>query len=108
MRCCYVVWGTCSRRARCGSRRRRRRLRVACDEAAAMVDFHELAVLGVHGREQDLAACGRDDRRAGLGGKIDAVMKCMMSGEGVDPVTEIRREPRIDDRQSRWQKLPVR
>src|SRR6476469_3811473 len=65
-------------------------MRVARDQAVAMVDLDHPTILGVRPRGDDPAARGRDDRRARLGGKVDALVKRVLPGERVDPVAEVR------------------
>ena len=82
-------------------------MRVARDEPVAVFDLNELAVLGVHIGKYDFPARGGDNGRPRFGWKIDAFVKRVLAGERIDPVSKVGREPRIDDRQSRWKKLAI-
>src|SRR5512139_458081 len=68
----------------------RRRVRVPRHEAVAVIDLDHPTILGVEARVDHLAARGGEDRRAGLGREVDALVERALARERVDPCAEIR------------------
>src|SRR6266498_1575349 len=64
-----------------------------CGPVARPVEPDHLTILRMNVREDDLAARGRDDRGAGLGGKVQAFVKTLLARERIDAPAVARRKP---------------
>src|SRR5712691_8235118 len=84
-----------------------RSMRVTRDQPVAVVDLNHLTILGMHVREDDLAAGRGDDRRPGLRREIQPLVKTLLSAERIDPPTEARRQPTAVHRRQARQKFLV-
>src|SRR5487761_2655819 len=78
-------------------------MRVSRHQAVAVVNLDHLTILVLLSREHDLAAGRGDDGCPRIRRKIDPLVKAVLPGERIDPVTEVRRIPDVGDRrQRRW------
>ena len=65
-----------------------RAMRVASDEVVAVIDVDHVAVLRMEAGEDDDAAGGGNDLRAGFGEEIDSFVHRQLAGERIDPLAE--------------------
>ena len=70
-----------------------------------MIDIDHIAVLRMKAGEHDDAACGGDDRRAGIGEEVDAFVHRYLPGERIDALAEPRGIERRAHRQHRRHEL---
>src|SRR6266511_3260367 len=84
-----------------------RAMRITSYQPVTMVDLDHLTILRMNVREDDFAARGRDDRGAGLGGKVQAFVKTLLARERIDAPAVARRKPAAVYRGERRQEFLI-